>query len=184
MKQLGLAKLARRKVLIGTTFFTFLILVPASAGLFGGFAALARPPAPALGETLLDLNVSPREIAAGELVAVRGTGCEAVDNVRFELYSPYLSSEGSVATDSDGSFESRIQIPPMTKSGRAWLRAICAWKGPGNRTFEATLLVKRQILVGWINLFFGIGTTLVVASFGLAVRRRPPHKSRRPSGNR
>jgi hypothetical protein len=131
---------------------------------------LAQPPSTDV--KLENLTAVPQELRAGDGVLVTGAGCASGNQVRFDLYSPKIQSSAVAVADGAGGFTEIVRIPPGTKVGRAWLRATCIAPNSDQRIMQAVLLVRRpKFLITWTNVFFGAGTALLVAGFGLIVAR-------------
>jgi hypothetical protein len=150
-------------------------------------AAHAAPPKPPETTELPRLTASRDRLRAGEKVTVTGYGCTGGDVVRFELYNPQLASSASAVTDSDGSFVQLINVPTSAQVGRAWLRASCSTPESRERILQAVLLITRPpFLITWVNVFFGLGTSLMVGGFLVVFLRghRGRGSSRRRSAKR
>ena len=135
--------------------------------------AQPAPPQAPQGSEFQRLRVSREHLRAGEEVLVIGDGCAGGGEVRFELYDPHLHSSTSTVAENDGTFVQLVHVPATAQAGQAWLRARCGTLESGDRVLQAPLAIARPaFVVTWTNLLFGLGTSLVVGGFLLALVRR------------
>lgn len=163
-----------------------------------GEAAHAAPPKPPEGTELQPLTASRGSLRAGETITVTGYGCTGGDEVRFELFDPLPASSTFAVAQSDGTFVQLINVPTSAQVGRAWLRASCSTPESQERILQAVLLITRPaFLITWVNVFFGLGTSLIVGGFLVvflrgqsgrgssrrrSAKRRKHHRSKNRSG--
>jgi hypothetical protein len=78
---------------------------------------------------------SPRKLAAGELLEVRGNGCDPIRNGQISIDSSDDVASGprkSVLISSDGSYATLLRVPRTAKAGTYDLRVTCVTSGYGN----------------------------------------------------
>lgn len=135
--------------------------------------AQAAPPEAPQGSESQRLRTSREHLRAGEELLVTGDGCAGGGEVRFELYGPRLHSSTSAVAENDGTFVQLLHVPATTRAGRAWLQARCGTLESDERVLRASISIARPaFVVTWTNVLFGLGTSLVVGGFLLALVRR------------
>jgi hypothetical protein len=78
---------------------------------------------------------SPRKLAAGELLHVRGNGCDPIRNGLVSIdpsHDVALGERTSVPINKDGSYSTLLMVPRTTKAGTYDLRVTCFTSGHGN----------------------------------------------------
>ena len=78
---------------------------------------------------------SPRKLAAGEVLEVRGNGCDPIRNGQISIDSSDGVASGprkSVLISNDGSYVTLLVVPRTAKAGTYDLRVTCVTSGYGN----------------------------------------------------
>ena len=90
---------------------------------------------------------SPRKLAAGELLQVRGNGCDPIRNGQISIDSSDDVGSGprkSVPISSDGSYATLLVVPRTAKAGTYGLRVTCVTSNGMNGIFvdDAVVVTK------------------------------------------